>query len=134
MSEYAFDTLKEILEGSYFLGAVLIITISFCLIKFHSELNSLALFCMLFLVVFTVFLASVLISKAVDLREESEAAYKTFQRFDIGRSKMDVLRWKSCRPIKAKMGTFGNIETHDFLLIYFGPVVLDTLLTLLLTF
>ena len=134
MSQHAFDTLKEILEGSYFLGAILLITLMFGLIKFHAELDTLALIVMFFVLGFATFIAIVLFSKAVELRVESQAAYNTFQIFDLRPSRMDVRNWKSCRPIKVKMGTFGYIETKDFLLIFFGPVVLDTLLSSLLTF
>ena len=134
MSQYAFSTLKELLAGSYFLGAGLLVTLIFCLIKFHSELDTMAMISMLLMVACTVFICTVFMSKGVDLRVASEAAYNTYQRFDFRRSKLDARNWKSCRPIKVKMGTFGYIETHDFLLIFFGPVVFDTLLTLLLTF
>ena len=134
MSQYAFDTFKEILEVSYFMAAALIITLMFCLIEFHSDLNIIAFFGLLFIVFFAIINTVILISKAVHLRGESQASYNTFQRFDIGRSKMDVRNWNSSRPITVKIGTFGYIKSHGFLLIFFGPVVLDTLLTLLLTF
>ena len=134
IGELVFDLAKDLVECGYMMVVLLIVTLLFCLIKFHSVLHPLVLFCMLFFVATVIILLKVLLSMAVHLREFSEGFYTSFERFDLTHSRADIRFWKSCRPIKLKMGNFGYVETKNFLLILFGPVILDSLCSLVLTF
>ena len=134
MGAFITDLGEEIFEFAYIVAVGLIVTLLFCLIKFHSDLHPLVLFCMLFIVLVVIFILINILSMAIQLKESSEDFYTSFERFDLTHSRADARFWKYCRPIRLKLGSFGYVETKYFLLILFGPVILDSLCSLVLTF
>jgi len=74
-----------------------------------------------------------LVKKAISIKTLSEASLTAFQKFDFKQNQANALFWKSCLPLKIKVGVFGSIETHEFLLIVFGDVILNNTVTLLIS-
>jgi len=114
-------------------GICVIITFSFCLVRFMTTLPSLVLLCII--IGFTVVTGSTifLVKKAINIRILSEAALVSFQKIDFKQNQANARFWKSCLPLKMKVGPFGSMETHEFLLILFGNIILNNTVTLLIS-
>jgi len=132
MNQFAVQIFSHMVAAAYLMGASVLISCSYCLIRFAATLNPFVLLWMLVVILFTAVSTVLLVTKAIRIRILSEASYTSFQKLDFSNLINDRF-WKSCRPLKIRVGSFGSIETHEYILILFGDVVLKTMVTLLLS-
>jgi len=123
----------ELVAGAYIVGSGILITSIYSLIRYHSVLGPMFIIVLVVLALMVTVIIVVLVTRAIYIREESEKVYMAFQGIHTN-SKIDALFWKSCRPVKIKVGSVGSIETHEFLIIMFESVVLNAIVNLLLNF
>jgi len=117
----------------YFLVCTAMISATYCSIRYHSVMDPLFVLTVVLGAFFIVVMLGFLITKAINMRLESEKACERFQ--EMHRSSIaETLFWKSCRPVKIKFGVVGSIETYDFLKITFESVILKVTIDLLLNF
>jgi len=114
-------------------GACCEITVSFCLVKFMTTLPFLVLLWIIAGLIGVTGVIIFLVKKGINIRKISEASLTSFQKFDIKQNQGNIRFWKSCLPLKIKVGPFGFIETHEFLLILFGDVIINNTVTLLIS-
>jgi len=133
MNQFANKMFGVVVAVAYILAACVVITCLFCLIRFTSSLPILFLLWILAAFVVVSGILVLLITKAVQIRVLSKSSFTSFQRFDLNQNRETRLFWKSCRPLRINVGSFGSIESHEFLLILFGDIVLNNTVTLLLS-
>jgi len=113
-------------------AVIIIITVLFCLIKFHSSLdfqgNVLMISITAEVLVATVFCLNMAIGQA----QASIAVCKSFLRQSYSVDKRDRLIWKSFRPTEISVGGFFTLCDSDFLLKFYS-IVLESVVNLLLT-
>jgi len=133
LNKLAQDVSTAIVAGGYLIGSGILITSSYCLIRYHSVIDPLFLLVLIVLALLVTLVIVLLVIRAINIREQSEQVYLGFQDL-VPCSKSDSKFWKSCRPIKMKVGFVGSIESHEYLIILFEAVVIRTTINLLLNF
>jgi len=133
MNKFANQMFSGVVAIAYFQGACVLITVSFSLLRFMKTLPSFVLLCMIIAFVGITGTIIFLVKKAISIKTLSEASLTAFQKFDFKLNQANALFWKTCLPLKIKVGTFGSIETEEFLLIFFGNIILDNTVTLLIS-
>ena len=124
----------KLVAGGLWFGSAMVITAIYCLIRCHKSMDPVFAFFLALLVVIVLETIIVLVTKAIDIRINSEKVLLSFQNgTNPNLDKLDFLFWKSCRPLKMKVGSVGWIETHDFLVITLETIVKSTI-NLLLNF
>jgi len=123
---------NEYVAIAYFGSALALTTLLFSVIRFHGLFGPFIIGWMLVEIFLLIFNLIFLISKAIKIRSTSEFSYRSFQRFETSPQKDDSVFWKSCQPLKMQVGSFGHIESHDFLIILFKDVIQNFLIDLLL--
>jgi len=133
MNIFANQLFSTYVAFSICIGACVVITCSFCLIRFTSTLPT---FFILWVFNVAVGLTGILvynITNAIYIRLLSQMALNSFQIVDLNRSREQYRFWKSCRPLEIRIGPLGSIETHEFLLILFADIILNNIVALLLS-
>jgi len=133
LNKFAQNLSAELVAGGYYVGSGILITTSYCLIRYSSVFDAFFLLVMVVILIYSTAIVMLLLTRAINIREQSEEVCKAFLDI-IPLSKADYLFWKSCHPVKLKVGSVGSIETHEFLIILFESVVLQTTINLLLNF
>jgi len=133
LNNIAMEFSPLLVVGAYCVGSSIMITGIFCLIRYHSIIDPLFILVLIVLVVIVIVMALILVIKVIRVREESEEICLAFQNLPA-QSKADFRFWKSCRPVSMKVGSFGTVESHEFIITLLQSVVLDTTINLLLNF
>ena len=133
-SKFANQAFKYIVMFAYIVGSFILISLGFLLIRFgHSMPFIFSMFDLIlfqFLVVFIV----CLVNLARRFPTLSTEWYFSYLEHNFYETKLDRLFWNSCQPIVIQVGDFCTISTGEFILKMMGNVVLDNMVTLLLTF
>jgi len=119
---------------TYHVGLVNLIAILFCLIRYNFELNPIIGF---FFLVTSVELYGVLVyvfAFVLSVRFRSEEFYTNFLTYDTGKSRLDVMFWKSCLPLEVTIGNMFTISSRSFCIKVFGTTVVESVMDLILTF
>jgi len=130
---FAQDISANAVAALYFLVSFVATCALYCSIGYHSVIEPFLLLSLAFLLVLLFVLGTFLVNKAIDIYFESEKIYLDFLATP-GLSAADFRFWKSCRPVKVKVGAVGSVETHDFLAILLESVILKSTIDLLLNF
>jgi len=133
MNQLANQIFSSVVVIAVLQGSCCEITISFCLVKFMTILPFLVLLWMIVCLIGITGVIIFLVKKSINIRVFSEILLTSFQKFDFKQNPASTRFWKSCLPLNMKVGPFGSIETHEFLLILFGDMIINNTLTLLIS-
>jgi len=130
MNTFANQIISGVVAIAIFQGAFCVIPCSYCLVRFMKTLPAFVLLCIIIAFVGITGTIIFLGKKAINIKK---ASLTSFQKFDLKQNQANPRFWKSCLPLKIKVGQFGIIETHEFLLIFFGNIILNNTVTLLIS-
>jgi len=111
-----------------------VISYIFCIIKLRNRWNIFGLAILFNFLIDTLGMNSILLQFIIECSNNSSGCRRSFEQNDLGRSKYDILFWKSCPRLKIQMGQLFTVESKEFLMKLYGNVLLETCVDLLLTF
>ena len=131
---FANEVFRHWVTLSYYASMVTLISMSFCIIKYHSNLPKIIVvfFTAVTLQITVMFLY--ILNLLLKLTRCSEDYYTSFSRNYFHCSKEDIGFWKSCRPLVWSVGDWFTISNRDFCPRVVMKVIFESVVNLLLTF
>jgi len=116
--------------GTCFVSSSLV----YIIIKFQHRWNIIMTsytYCILFAVVT---LSFILFKLSINISTNSIAWWKSFERNDLTRSKLEVMLWRSCPSLELRAGNLFTFGSAQFLLKTYGCIILEYSINLLIAY